>query len=268
MLDDALKMLELTSRTFYIPIVRLPASLKEAVTSAYLCLRAIDEIEDHPHLAPTVKVALLQKISRSLQSGIGHLDITRLELDLPSKNGAAVPEVALRIKEWLQIAPAQIAPRIWDATAAMADRMAYWVANNWQIQQVGDLDGYTFSVAGSVGLLLSDLWIWYDGTQTDRAQAVGFGRGLQAVNILRNRAEDLARGVDLFPQAWTPTQMLHYSRENLKLAVAYTQALPAGPVLNFCQLPLALAQATLNALEEGRAKLTREEVNQVVAGVQ
>lgn len=39
---SALEVLELTSRTFYIPIVKLPAQVQEAVASAYLCLRAID----------------------------------------------------------------------------------------------------------------------------------------------------------------------------------------------------------------------------------
>lgn len=39
---SALKVLEETSRTFYIPIVKLPPGAQEAVASAYLCLRAID----------------------------------------------------------------------------------------------------------------------------------------------------------------------------------------------------------------------------------
>ncbi len=39
-----LNILEQTSRTFYIPIVKLPPIAQEAVASAYLCLRAIDEI--------------------------------------------------------------------------------------------------------------------------------------------------------------------------------------------------------------------------------
>jgi len=39
-----LNILEETSRTFYIPIVKLPVGVQEAVASAYLCLRAIDEI--------------------------------------------------------------------------------------------------------------------------------------------------------------------------------------------------------------------------------
>jgi farnesyl-diphosphate farnesyltransferase len=47
---EALHMLEQTSRTFFIPIMRLDEGLQEAVASAYLCMRAIDEIEDHPEL--------------------------------------------------------------------------------------------------------------------------------------------------------------------------------------------------------------------------
>jgi farnesyl-diphosphate farnesyltransferase len=39
---SALKVLEETSRTFYIPIAKLPEQAQEAVASAYLCLRAID----------------------------------------------------------------------------------------------------------------------------------------------------------------------------------------------------------------------------------
>ena len=42
----ALQILKETSRTFYIPISILPPGLQEAVSSAYLCMRAIDEIED------------------------------------------------------------------------------------------------------------------------------------------------------------------------------------------------------------------------------
>ncbi len=45
-----------------------------------------------------------------------------------------MPEVTLRIGEWALLAPDSIAPRVWDATAAMADRMAYWAGNNWDIR--------------------------------------------------------------------------------------------------------------------------------------
>lgn len=42
--------------------------LKEAVTSAYLCMRAIDEIEDHDELEDSLKIELLIGIHKAFQS--------------------------------------------------------------------------------------------------------------------------------------------------------------------------------------------------------
>src|SRR4028118_1132421 len=127
---DALEVLKQTSRTFYIPISRLPLGLQEAVASAYLCMRAIDEIEDHPDLSNAIKVKLLQTISLSLQAAVDGRVPDDLSVAL-SRDRSQLAEVSIRIAEWAQLAPAAIAPRIWEATAAMADRMAYWAACNW-----------------------------------------------------------------------------------------------------------------------------------------
>jgi farnesyl-diphosphate farnesyltransferase len=258
--EDALNMLEETSRTFFIPISRLPAGLQDAVMSGYLCLRAIDEVEDHPRLDNRTKAMLLHSISYTLQTTFAAGDFT----PALSCYRQELPEVTLRIGDWALLAPPSIAPRVWEATATMADRMAQWADNAWTIRTEADLDRYTFGVAGSVGLLLSDLWAWYNGTQTNRIHAVGFGRGLQAVNILRNHAEDVARGVDFFPRGWRTEDMQAYARRNLALADAYTNALPPGPVLDFCFIPLALAYATLEALARGESKLSRRDVLQIV----
>ncbi len=259
LLKDGLSVLQETSRTFYIPISRLPLQLQEAVASAYLCMRAIDEIEDHPDLDSTTKVKLLHSISLTLQGSeqeINHSDFA--SIFFPYQN--SLPEVSLRIGEWAALAPASIGARIWDSTAAMSDRMAYWANNNWTIHTEADLNRYTFSVAGVVGLMLSDLWAWYDNTPTNRSYAIGFGRGLQAVNILRNHRDDLSRGVEFFPDGWNDNDLQAYTRRNLTLADAYTQALPPGPALDFCKIPLALAHATLNLMAIGGDKLSRSQV--------
>jgi farnesyl-diphosphate farnesyltransferase len=256
---DALQILKETSRTFYIPISLLPPGLQEAVASAYLCMRAIDEIEDHPELDNVTKAKLLRTISLTLQAGVDGFPVDAFLAGFSGYENS-LEEVTLRIREWSLLAPETIAPRIWDATAAMADRMGYWAERNWKIYTESDLDRYTFGVAGAVGLLLSDLWTWYDGTQTNRTQAIGFGRGLQAVNILRNHTEDLRRGVDFFPQGWSAADMQEYARRNLFLAETYTKALPSGPALDFCQIPLTLANGTLDALANGKEKLSRSDV--------
>lgn len=262
--NSALDLLKATSRTFYIPISLLPKGLKEAVASAYLCMRAIDQIEDHPDLDYVVKAKLLRQISLNLQAGTA----TSVAADFAeglSDFGSHLEEVSLRIGEWALLAPESIAPRIWDATAAMADRMAYWAERNWRIKTEADLNQYTFSVAGAVGLMLSDIWAWHDGTATNRTDAISFGRGLQAVNILRNHTEDVRRGADFYPDGWSDEDMQGFARENLARADAYAASLPIGPALLFCRIPLALAHATLDAMSQGKEKLTRNDVLAIVA---
>lgn len=261
---DALEILKETSRTFYIPISQLPSGLQEAVASAYLCMRSIDEIEDHPALDNAVKARLLRSVSQTLQAAVDGFAVDAFTAEFGAYQ-SVLPEVTVRIREWAILAPETIAPRIWDATAAMSDRMATWAECNWKIQTEADLDRYTFGVAGAVGLMLSDLWSWHDGTQTNRTQAIGFGRALQAVNILRNHTEDLTRGVDFFPAGWNAAQMRAYAERNLALADAYTKALPVGPALNFCQIPLALAHGTLNVMALGKVKLSRSDVMALIA---
>ena len=259
MKKEPLQILKETSRTFYIPIVILPKQLKQAVASAYLCMRAIDEVEDSSLLDNKTKARILRAISRMLLKGADDLPLSGFsEL---SDYEQVLPEVTIRIQEWALLASPSIAPRICESTAAMAERMAYWSERHWRIDNQEDLDHYTFSVAGAVGLLLSDLWGWYDNTQTNRTQAIAFGRGLQTVNILRNVSDDAQRGVNFFPRGWTHAEMQSYARKNLVLADAYTEALPKkGPARRFCEIPLALAYRTLEVLEKGEAKLSRDAV--------
>ncbi|ERN41782.1 phytoene/squalene synthetase [Rubidibacter lacunae KORDI 51-2] len=246
LLQNAMDALKTTSSTFLSPIRGLPPRLKEAVTSAYLCMRAIDEIEDHPDLDNALKSKLLRSLSLTLQSANPTTTVDDFTIELEPISDR-LESVTMHLGEWALLAPVEIAPRVWDATAAMADRMAHWAECNWKMRSKADLDCYTFSVAGAVGLLLSDLWGWYDKTQTDRTYAIGFGRGLQAVNILRSRSEDLARGVDFLPNGWSITDLHKYASNNLSLADAYCSSLPPGPALNFCRIPLKLAYGALRS---------------------
>ncbi|MEW9667858.1 squalene/phytoene synthase family protein [Ammoniphilus sp. 3BR4] len=260
---EAMDMLLSTSRTFFIPISHLSPGLQEAVASAYLCMRAIDEIEDHPQLSSDIKVHLLRETAKILQRPFSKNEFTELFRPYQSQ----LPEVTLRLGDWAKYAPDSIAPKVFKSTATMADGMAAWVSKEWKIKDKADLDDYTFYVAGLVGLLLSEIWMWYDQTDTDRELAVAFGRGLQAVNIVRNRVEDKTRGVDFFPEGWGLEEMIAYARNNLNLANVYTESLKAGPILLFCKIPLVLAHGTLDAIEAGEAKLSREAVVQLVSQV-
>lgn len=252
------EILEQTSRTFYPAIMMLPPRIREAVMSSYLSLRAIDEIEDHLRLEKPTKIELLCSLSTELRQPRVKASSCSAIL-LPHRD--ELPEVTNRLDEWLALSPDGTSTTVLQAAAAMSQRMAYWVDVDWLIHSKRDLDRYTFSVAGAVGVLLSDLWAWYDGTPSRRRDAIGYGRGLQAINILRNRTEDLNRGVDFFPQGWTETDFLSYARNNLSQGDFYVRGFPrGGPAYQFCRGPQALAYATLEALERGESKLSRSSV--------
>jgi farnesyl-diphosphate farnesyltransferase len=263
---DAMRVLEETSRTFFLPIERLPTGLREAVAAGYLCLRAIDEVEDHPYLEGTIKASVLQAMSLVLQAQTSVENFAHEAFDKIFESfGLDLPEVTMRIGEWSCYAPKFIAPRVWEATAAMADRMAQWAIDGFRVNTKADLDRYTYGVAGAVGLLLCDLWGWFEKIQIDRSQAIQFGRGLQLVNILRNRKEDLARGVDFYPEGWTDEDMLAYALENLDAFDVYAQTLPRSTFKRFTRIPRALAYATLDVIQKGREKLSRDEVVAIVS---
>lgn len=263
---EAMRVLKETSRTFYIPITLLKRELKLTVGAAYLCMRAIDEIEDHETLDPEVKASLL-KDTAALLLQEGAFDAEAYgKLIAPYQ--ADFPEVTNRLAEWIVVCPEGIVEKVKQYTAEMAEGMALWVAKDFHVQTPEDLDDYTYYVAGLVGVMLSEIWKWFDGTETDRAKAIGFGRGLQAVNILRNQEEDYEeRGVRFVPENWTRDDVFAYAHRNLALADDYLKDIKTRNIILFCKIPLALAKRTLKTMEAGHEKMSRQEVEEVVAEI-
>ena len=258
---EAMQMLKETSRTFYIPINLLGSTLKKTVGSAYLCMRAIDEIEDHETLDAETKERLLRSTSDLLENGFD--DIKYHELIQPYQE--VLPEVTLRLGDWISVCPSEIVEKVKESTSTMAIGMADWVKKDWDIKTVEDLNDYTYYVAGLVGVMLSDIWKWYDNTETDPDLAIGYGRGLQAVNILRNQHEDFAeRGVRFIPDGWNRDDMFEYANNNLNLADEYMKDIKNRRITLFCKIPLALAKRTLKVMETGKEKLSRNEVETIV----
>ncbi|MBU8907530.1 squalene/phytoene synthase family protein [Desertibacillus haloalkaliphilus] len=258
---DAMRVLKETSRTFYIPITFLQKELKHTVASAYLVFRAIDEIEDHDEIDNDLKHSVLTQVSELFKQPFD--EEKYVQILEPVKD--TMPEVTLRLGEWIEACPESTLQFVMDAASEMAFGMAKWANVNWNIQTREDLDDYTYYVAGLVGVLLSELWEFCAGVKTDRDLAIGYGRGLQAVNILRNEQEDLdERGVSFVPDHWSRTELFDYADENLAKADEYMKSLDKRSILLFCRLPLSLAHKTLKAMKDGREKITRAEVEQTV----
>ncbi|MEV7027576.1 squalene/phytoene synthase family protein [Kitasatospora sp. NPDC093558] len=254
-LTDAHALVRAYSTTWYEPVTSMPAKLNEATTAAYLCMRAIDEIEDHYDLAPPAKVELLETTSRLLQTRFTRADFSAAY----ARHTHELPEVTLRIGEWAALAPTEIAPRICETFAAMAERMADWVGTGFAIDSERDLDRYTYAVSGTLVLLLSDLWAWYDGTRCDRSHGIAYGRALQAANILIDRSTDTDRGVDFWPTGWQSADMLRYIRTEFSLAEQYVDAFSQGPARRFCEPALRRYQNALDARPRAAATGVRPE---------
>jgi len=261
--NEARRILKETSRTFYIPISYLSKGLQEAVSSAYLCMRAIDEIEDHPELPSDDKSHLLLSIHEILQKPLN----AEVFINLFEPYQSILPKVTLKLGDWIKVCPPSIVESVVEATSTMAKGMAKWVQKDWKIQSEEDLDDYTYYVAGLVGVMLNDIWKWHDNSEADEHLAVAFGRGLQAVNILRNHKEDKTRGVSFFPEGWELEDMFSYARRNLELADIYIKELHSKSIITFCKIPLVLAQGTLQALMDGKEKMSRMDVMKVVGQV-
>lgn len=244
-LADAHAVIRRYSTTWYEPVVALPPRLNEAASCAYLLMRGIDEIEDHPQLDAGAKAALLRQVARILQTRYVPHDF-RAAFD---GRESVLPDVTLRLAEWVFLAPPDIAPRVVDTFSTMAARMADWVERDWRIRAARDLDEYTYAVAGTLVLLLSDLWSWFDGTRSDRTCGIAYGRALQAANILADRREDATRGVDFWPHDWTLAHMLDYVDAEFAGANRYVDMLPpASPARAFCEAPLRRARAAVERL--------------------
>lgn len=262
---DAMRVLKETSRTFYIPITFLKADLKYSVASAYLVLRAIDEIEDHESIQNTTKFDLLMQLSELFKRPFTQEEYC--DIIAPVKE--QLPEVSIRLVDWIQACPEGSRSLMMETASEMASGMAKWAKENWQVHTKEDLDDYTYYVAGCVGVYLSKLWNWSYGQETNEELAIGFGRGLQIVNILRNQKEDKEeRGVSFVPDDWSRDQLFAYADENLAQADAYIETLNEKSTILFCRLPLAFAHKSLAAMKKGEKKMSRAEVEQTVKEVQ
>jgi len=259
---EAMNVLKATSRTFFIPITFLEKDMKTTVATAYLCMRAIDEIEDHEDITVEEKARMLTKTAELLSTQPFDNAAYLAEIDAYK---SILPEVTLRLNDWITLCPDAIRQRVAASTSEMAGGMAKWALKGWVCHTKEDLDDYTYYVAGLVGVMLSDIWKTFANIDTDRDLAIGYGRGLQVVNILRNQDEDAERGVSFVPDGWTREELFAYANNNLEKAEAYNKQITKRSILMFCKIPLALAHKTLKTMHSGNEKLTRAEVEATVA---
>ncbi len=302
------------SRTFSRPIQMLPGDLEVAVTCGYLLCRIADTIEDHPAVPRGQKDRLFAMFlgtlehadegreAQKLASAFEEIEGDDAELNA-ARNFPRVMRVFHKLPETMQAIVAR-----W--TAEMARGMSLYThrepgADGFVALYTNeDLERYCYYVAGTVGHMLTELFIdeLRDKMDSDtmaelRHHAEAFGAGLQLVNILKDVTDDRARRWSFIPRAACErvgisietlldedvrerahdavAPLLDLARVKLDRAVEYALSLPADEkgVRLFCLLPLWMAALTLVHARGNDAmftvgeevKISRQAVEQVIA---
>ncbi|MFQ5349842.1 MAG: squalene/phytoene synthase family protein [Thermoanaerobaculia bacterium] len=271
-----------TSRTFALAIPVLPRPTLQEVTVAYLLFRIADTFEDASREWPEERqlwaldefARLLRDPSPPAARGLA----TDCREPAPTAHAgylellAEIPLVMDAFAELSVEAKASVRRH----TLRTAEGMAGFVRRTGsdgvlRLDSVEDLRDYCYVVAGIVGEMLTDLFLLAgpelaavaDGL---RRRAALFGEGLQLVNILKDSAADAGEGRNYVPAGIGRERIFELARADLDAAAEYCLAIQqaGGPVgiLRFTALPVALAWATLDRVEESGpgAKLTRTEV--------
>lgn len=280
-MDRLNNLLERTSRTFALSIPLLPAPLCEEVQVAYLLFRVADTLEDTTLYDRRLKQEALRRFADWLVMP-NPIELPELLPDPVSDNLADNELVASLdlLRERLDACPFNIRNRIIRSVVDSANGMRQFLGTGNEstlidLKTRDDLRSYCYVVAGSVGELLSDLFVLRYPRLGDHATqlqslSAAFGEGLQLVNILKDREVDRAAGRCFIPTSVSLEPLYDLARDDLLAAREYVSVLkraraPDG-VVCFCELPVQLAWQTLDLIQQHGpgTKISRSTVMEVL----
>ena len=274
-----------TSRTFALSIPRLSEPIRREVTIAYLLLRVADTFEDAAAWPRGRRVEALEQFSALLAGPAPEAALEqarRWAAEVPCASEAyreLLADLPGVLAEFFALAPASV-ETIRHHLLRSVQGMARYVARTddageLRLEDLEDLRGYCYVVAGIVGELLTELILrerpaLAPVAERLRERSPHFGEALQLVNILKDSAADLVEGRCYLPQAVSRAEALALARRDLAAAAEYVLALQeagAEPgLVAFHALPAELALATLDRVEGAGAgaKLGRGEVLAII----
>ncbi|MEM8606034.1 MAG: phytoene/squalene synthase family protein [Myxococcota bacterium] len=309
--DFCQNSLRKVSRTFSRPIEVLPGNLQKAVTCGYLLCRIVDSVEDNATFSTEERDARYRAFHGVLD-GVATSDaFERLWIGVEGS-----PESELELCERIGV----VMQVLHGVPRPMQDAVLRWVTEMAHGMQIyshrradndgvvapstsDDLQRYCYFVAGTVGHMLTELFVAEMGmdendgvsSQLDE-HAEAFGTGLQLVNILKDITDDMHRGWSFVPRSLCRTEGLKsrdlvdpnqvaaahravsplfgLARTNLDRALEYALSVPAEhrEIRLFCLLPLWLAVKTVGLAYGNDAmfttgkevKVSRAEVEEVL----
>jgi len=283
-------LLKGVSRSFYLTLRVLPATVRSQIGLAYLLARTSDTIADTQLISVEQRLEALQGMRLHI-AGTGEkpLDFGPLASDQSSTAERALlgkSNDLLEMMRTLEPADLELVQKVLAVVLSgqELDLMRFAGASDRHIVALRtdvELEDYTYRVAGCVG----EFWTQvcrrhlFPNAKLDDAwllvQSVRFGKGLQLVNILRDLPADLRIGRCYLPEeklrdtGLVPSKLLdpmnesllrplynaylEQAKEHLMAGWAYTNALPLFSIRArlACAWPILIGLQTLKLLRTG-----------------
>ncbi len=220
-------LLSQVSRSFYLTLAILPASVRTQVGLAYLFARAADTIADTDLIAQSERIIYLKdfqklftldtidwKIVQSIQTALSSHQALQAERILLERLGDC-----FRIYLECEIADQiRIRRLMTTLTKGMEMDLEMFQGGNAEnpkpLNTYEELDRYTYYVAGCVGEYWTNLMCAHlpslSNWNVEEMSGAGihFGKGLQLTNIVKDVAKDLRRGRCYIPISYLETEGL------------------------------------------------------------
>lgn len=261
------RLLKKLARTFALSLRILPASIRPALSLAYMLARASDSIADASTAPAFQRLALLRALPGFYPEKSPDLGLSGDERDLVAR----LPNLLLALQALPDAAEIQEAWRV-ILRGQIFDLERFEPSASGEPPKPlspEELEEYTRLVAGSVGEFWTRLCFRHIPNYATKpldemvALAGTFGQGLQMVNILRDRRRDAESGRVYVPDERFYPEMQRAS-ELLQAGGRYSAAVVPRALRAACKLPLDLARQTLALVAEHplglRVKVPRHKV--------
>ena len=204
--------LDHVSRTFSLTIRMLQEPFRTYASAAYLLCRIVDTVEDCESITTDSKCRYLQEF-RGRLSGTRNPRPGQAEELFPDP---ATWEERLTLHEPAILAmirsfPEPIQDIIFRYVVEMSEGMVIFLERKNEhgflhLESDEQLDQYCYYVAGTVGLMMNEMFATISGTDKSGAKkaAVEFGIGLQLTNIVKDIQKDRLRNIHYCPAGKNP----------------------------------------------------------------
>lgn len=240
--------------------------MRSAVSVGYLLARATDSVADATVLREEEREYLLRLMGAAVEGSLTREEGASLDARLRTEVGPGLPHAGERelLARWgeclalLDALPREekelvrcvlktiVCGQLWDLTYFREHR---------SVEDAEQTRRYTYLVAGCVGEFWTLLGLQTLGERFSCApreellkMGIRYGQGLQLVNIVRDYAEDAARGRCYLPGVGVERSWLQMAAEYSREGLAYAARLRGWRVRFASALPARLALRTLELI--------------------